>query len=115
MTLDPDTINFAAKAVVIVLAMCAGIVAPVTGLVIFSKLAVRIASPLIEGELFKSQSFMDRVAQLAEHKAANSQAKLMGSYEIMVDRLKILTKLADDMNELKQDVAVLKDRSEKRA
>ena len=111
--LDQETINFAFKAGIVVAAMCAGIVAPTAGLVIFSKVAVRLSSPLIEGELLKSQSFIDRVAQLAEHKVANGQAKLLGSYEILVARLLVLDKLAEDMHELKKDVAVLMDRSKK--
>ena len=48
-----------------------------------------------------------------EHKVANGQAKLLGSYEILVARLSVLDKLAEDMHELKKDVAVLKDRSGK--
>lgn len=112
MALDQEVVNFAAKAVIIVLVMCAGIVAPVTGLVIFSRLAVRLASPLIEGELLKSQSFMNALATLAEHKANNSQAKLLGAYEVMVSRLQILEKLAEDFQTMKTDIAVLKTRAE---
>ena len=113
MILDQETVNFAFKAGIVVAAMCAGIVAPTAGIVIFSKVAVRLSSPMIEEQLLKSQSFLDRVAQLAEHKANNSQAKLLGAYEVVVDRLKILEKLAADMSKMREDVAVLKDRSEK--
>jgi len=112
VSVDQDVINFGAKAVIIILTMCAGIVAPVAGLVIFSKVAVRLASPLIEEQLLCSQRFLERIALLAEHKANNSQAKLLGAYEVMIQRLGILEKLATDMQELKEDVAILMDRAD---
>lgn len=107
MTIAPGTVDFAVNGVIVIATLCAGIVAPVAGLIITSKVRVRLEAPLVEKELLKSQSFQDSVAQMAEHKARNEQSKLLGAYEIVATQLKALDKLSTDISALKQDVAVL--------
>jgi hypothetical protein len=126
-SLTPDTVNFLVKAVAAAFLLCAGVVSPAAGLVIFSKLAVRLATPQIVKELLNdqdftdgigsklvgSQKFMDSVAKVAEHKAANSMSRLQGSFEVMVLRLDVLPALLKEVEEMKRDIAIIKDRDER--
>ena len=56
---------------------------------------------------------MVHVGQVAEHKAKNEQAKLLGAYEVMIERLKIVETLAKDVNEIKLAIAELHGRTER--
>lgn len=107
MTIAPETMNFAVNGIIVIATLFAVIVAPAAGLVITSKVRVRLEAPLVERELLKSQTFQDSVAQMAEHKANNSMAKLLGAYEMVANQLKVLDKLSTEIAALKQDVAVL--------
>lgn len=111
--LTPDTLNFGARVLFALFGILGACIAPVTALILLNRVAVRLAAPGIERELLASQSFMDRVAAIAEHKGRNVETKLQHTLDVINGRLSVLDRLTDDMQEVKQNMAVLKDRAER--
>lgn len=111
--LTPDTLNFGARVLFALFGILGACIAPVTALILLNRVAVRLAAPGIERELLASQSFMDRVAAIAEHKGRNVETKLQHTLEAIQGQLAVLDKLTVDMQDVKRDMAVLKYRAER--
>ena len=113
-TIAPDTVNFAAKALIIACVFFAGIVAPAAGIALFFRTAVRLGAPEIEKQLMASQTFMNAVAQIAEHKDRTLETRMLATWELMKRDLGEIREKLQDVPSMRTDLAYLRGRADQK-